>query len=236
MSTDSFPTLPDEIRDNWHWLQSTAKQLGANLVGSTRLDRVNRPIYLTDQELGGLTYAISLAVRLSQAVLDGLTDGPNLLYKWHYRQANIQLDKIAFLLSNAIQERGYRALPIAASQVIDWRRQIGHLSHRHVAEAAGLGWIGRNNLLVTPQFGAQVRLVTVLTSMPLPQGTPLPFGCGECRACIPACPVQALGDKPEDWNYEACFALLDHFAKKRNMNLPICGLCVKPCFGPVKLR
>jgi epoxyqueuosine reductase len=234
------PDIPTEAQDpidaNWQWLQATARALGAALVGSTSLERVDRPVHLTPQERAGLTHAISLAVRLSRAVLDGLEDGPNLIYKWHYRQANVQLDKIAFLLADAIQERGYRALPIAASQTIDWQKQIGHLSHRHVAAASGLGWIGRNNLLVTPQYGAQVRLVTVLTSMPLPQGQPLPFGCGECRACLPVCPAGALGETPSEWKYEDCFRLLDSFARKRNLGLHICGLCVKACHGPQKLR
>ncbi|MDZ7373762.1 MAG: hypothetical protein ONB23_07300 [candidate division KSB1 bacterium] len=204
-------------------------------MGSTAISRVDRPIYLSEQELRDLKYAIALGVRLSRAVLDGLVNGPTLLYKWHYRQANVQLDKIAFQLAAAIQERGYRAIPIAASQTIDWQRQIGHLSHRHVAAASGLGWIGRNNLLVTPQYGAQVRLVTILTSMPLPQGEALPFGCGECRACIPACPVGALGEGPEHWNFTECFRLLDSFARKGGIGLHICGLCVKACPGPQTL-
>ena len=236
MNTEPVPRTASEPAANFEWVKSVALAEGASLVGSTHLSRVQAPLQLTERELGGLEYAISIAVRLSRAVLNGLVDGPNLLYKWNYRQANSLLDKIAFILTNEIQERGYRALPIAASQTIDWQRQLGHVSHRHVAAASGLGWIGRNNLLVTPQYGAQVRLVTVLTSLPLPQGEPMPFGCGDCYACVEACPVKALGETAADWDYEKCFALLDHFAKRRNMNLHICGMCVKACPGPQELR
>ncbi|MFQ6091772.1 MAG: hypothetical protein ACE5OR_03665 [bacterium] len=102
-------------------------------------------------------YAISLGLRLSEAVLDEIEDGPTLLYAWHYRQANILLDRVAFRLSGLIQERGHRAIPIAASQLIDWRQQVGHLSHKHIGVLAGHGWIGRNNLLVHPEYGSEVR-------------------------------------------------------------------------------
>ncbi len=235
MKAEPVFAAADDPAANLEWVRQIAFAEGASLVGTTHLSRVRVPLHLTEHELEGLRYAISIAVRLSRAVLDSLQDGPNLLYKWNYRQANSLLDRIAFVLTNKIQERGFRALPIAASQTIDWQRQIGHASHRHVAEASGLGWIGRNNLLVTPEYGAQVRLVSVFTSLPLPQGEPVPFGCGDCYACVEACPVNALGESPADWDYEKCFALLDHFARKRNMNLHICGMCVKACPGPQKL-
>jgi epoxyqueuosine reductase len=178
-----------------------------------------------------LDLGISLGVRLSEAVLDEIEDGPTLLYAWHYRQANILLDRIAFRLAGLIQERGHQALPIAASQLIDWRQQLGHLSHKHVGVLAGHGWIGRNNLLVNPQYGSTLRYVTVLTDMSLPTGQPLDFGCGSCRACLSVCPAHALGERPEDYDFEGCFKQLTEFRNKRNIGHHICGLCVKACRG-----
>ena len=70
-------------------------------------------------------------------------------------------------MTSAIQDLGYQAIPIAASQIVDWKTQKAYLSHKHVARAAGLGWIGRNNLLVNEQFGSRIRLVTILTEIPL---------------------------------------------------------------------
>ena len=176
-------------------------------------------------------YGISLGVRLSTAVLDELEDGPTLLYAWHYRQANIFLDRVAFRLYGRIQDQGFRAVPIAASQIIDWRRQEAHLSHRHVGVLAGHGWIGRNNLLVNPEYGSAVRYVTVLTDMPLPTAKPMNFGCGECRACLPVCPAQALGEGPEDYTFDRCFEKLKEFRNQRNIGHYICGMCIKVCTG-----
>ena len=202
-----------------------------SLYGTCSIEQLKESFYLTKEELQGLTHGISLAVPLSEAVLNGVIDQPSLLYKWHYRQANIQLDKLAFLLSIKIQDLGYQALPIAASQVIDWQKHVGHVSHRHVAVKARLGWLGRNNLLVTKKYGAHLRLVTILTNLPLPEGEEQEFQCGECYACIHACPVNAIGNQASEHNFEKCFELLDFFCKKKNMNLHICGICVKACKG-----
>ncbi|UCE06437.1 MAG: epoxyqueuosine reductase [bacterium] len=212
-------------------IKDFCKQNDVPLYGTCSIDELKDSFYLTPQELEGLTHAISLAVPLSEAVLNGVVDQPTLLYKWHYRQANIQLDRLAFLLSIRIQEAGYGALPIAASQVIDWRKQIGHVSHRHIAVQAGLGWLGRNNLLVTKIYGAHLRLVTILTNLPLPEGEVQKFQCGECYDCVHACPVNAIGNQPSKHDFQKCFELLDYFCKKKNMNLHICGICVKACKG-----
>lgn len=181
-----------------------------------------------------LDYAISLGVRLSQTVLDEIEDGPTLLYAWHYRQANILLDRVAFRVAGLIQERGYRALPVAATQLIDWRQQYGHLSHKHVGVLAGHGWIGRNNLLVNPHYGSTVRYVTILTDIHLPVAQPLEYGCDTCRACLSVCPAGALGERPEDYNFDGCFEQIKEFRNKRNIGHYICGLCVKVCKGQTK--
>ncbi len=187
--------------------------------------------YLSSEENQNYPLAISLAVRLSRAVFESLTDHPTELYKWHYRQANARLDQLAFSLAMYIQEQGFRALPIPASQIIDWKNQKAHLSHRHVAVAAGLGWIGRNNLLVTKEFGSQGRLVTILTDWPLQPNQAQPFSCGKCFNCIAACPVEAIGKSAAKWDYEKCYVLLDYFVRKLQVGVHICGLCVKACPG-----
>ncbi|MDZ7264986.1 MAG: hypothetical protein ONB16_10405 [candidate division KSB1 bacterium] len=218
----------DEAMDLIH---NFCEQYEVPLFGTCSLQQVKASFYLTEEELKGLTHAISLAVPLSEAVLDGVVDQPTLLYKWHYRQANVQLDKLAFLLAMRIQEVGHRALPIPASQVVDWQKQVGHVSHRHVAAAAGLGWLGRNNLLVTRRYGSHQRLVTILTDLPLPEGEEQAFGCGDCYDCISACPVSAIGQRSNEHNFQRCFQLLDSFSKKRGIGLHICGICVKACKG-----
>ncbi|MCX5716522.1 MAG: hypothetical protein NTV07_06730 [Candidatus Omnitrophica bacterium] len=114
-------------------------------------------------EQGGMGFAISIAIRLSRKVLDEIIDRPTRLYFYHYRQANNLLDHITMRLSNFIQEKGFDAVPIPASVIVDWEKQTAHLSHKNIAELSGIGWLGRSNLIVHPEYGSQIRLATVLT-------------------------------------------------------------------------
>ena len=142
---------------NYRTLKSSSLLQGAALFGVADIEPLKKDFYLSEKECRGMSYGVVLGVPLSPAVLDGIEDRPTLLYKWHYRQANNLLDKIAFQLCGKIIEMNYRALPIPASQLIDWEKHLGAVSHRTVGESAGLGWRGRNNLLVHPEYGARIR-------------------------------------------------------------------------------
>lgn len=183
------------------------------------------------KEKKGLDFAVSMAVRLSRSVLNEIEDKPTKLYFHHYRQANGFLDHIAMRLSNFIQAGGFNALPVPASQIVDWEKQTAYLSHKKIAELAGIGWLGRNNLIVHPEFGSQIRLVTVLTDMPLPADKPLKNGCGECRKCIEVCPAGSIKESQKDFDHSACFEKLKFFQRQRFVDQYICGICVKACRG-----
>jgi epoxyqueuosine reductase QueG len=177
----------------------------------------------------GLSVAITIGAPVSAAVLKGCIIGPTRHYLHNYRMINWLLDQTAAKLSVAIQSAGYSALPIPASQIVDWEAQTAHLSHKMMALRAGLGWIGRNNLLVHPRYGSKIRLATILTDMPLDTDTPLAQDCGDCRKCIEICPVNAIRDSHKEWNKSACLEKLKYFAKAHNVGQYICGLCVKVC-------
>jgi epoxyqueuosine reductase len=179
----------------------------------------------------GLPYAIIFGLVLSKSVLDTVPDGPNQLYLHHYRQLNYRLDMIGYLLSREIEKKGYKAMPFAASQVVDWQNQKGHISHRHIGAIAGIGWIGRSNLLVSPVFGAQARYNTVLTDMPLTAGKPLEKDCRDCMACVAVCPASAIKEDAALFDHKGCYEMLGRFRKERNIGHHICGICVSACKG-----
>jgi epoxyqueuosine reductase len=216
--------------ENYRRLKEFAREQGIALFGVADITGLRETFHIHPPEsVALLDRGISMAARLSDAALETLTDKPNLLYKHHYREVNELLDAVALRLSARIEEWGYRALAVAASQIIDWRKQIAHLSHKQVAVQAGLGWLGRSNLLVTPEHGARVRLVTVLTNMPLQTDEPLKEDCGACRACLSICPAGAIKMLQKDFDHQACFEQIRHFAQKENIGYDICGLCQKAC-------
>jgi len=208
--------------------------MGLDLFGVADITSLRGEILLSDAVKAPLTRAVCLGARLSAAVLEDVGDHPTRLYFHHYKTANMFLDQSAYRLSVFMQKEGFLALPVPASQIVDWEKQTGMLSHKKVGRMAGLGWLGRNNLLVNENLGSGFRLACVLTDMPLEADKPVERDCGSCRACIESCPAGAISEKPADFGHMKCFAQLKEFQKKRYVEQFICGVCVRACKGKGK--
>ena len=207
-------------------------QWGGSLFGVADLRSFKEgEILLPPSLIDQLSYGISVGFHLSDAIVEEISNQPTPLYFHHYQRVNILLDTIGLTVTSAIQGLGYQAVPIPASQIVDWKTQKGHLSHKHIARAAGLGWIGRNNLLVNKEFGSRIRLVTLLTDLPLVIDSPSIKNCGSCRDCLSVCPARAIKEQPEEFDHLRCYEQLRIFAKTLHFSHNICGVCVKACKG-----
>jgi epoxyqueuosine reductase len=213
-------------------LRKFSLDAGIDLFGVADIAPIRGEFLLADGLKSGLDRGISLGKRVLDTVLADIDDHPTALYLHHYRQLNFFLDRAALLLAAFIRDQGFRALPVAASQIVDWERQRAHLSHKKVGRLAGLGWIGRNNLLVHPEFGSQFRLATVLTDLPLEPDKTLDLDCGGCFNCLATCPAAAIREDPGDFNHRACFEKLKEFRRSGIVGQFICGVCVKACSPP----
>lgn len=83
----------------------------------------------------------------------------------------------------------------------------GELSDRAVAERAGIGFSGKNTLMIAPELGSYIYLGEMITNIPFPPDQPLDDGCGDCTKCLDACPTGALVE-PGRLNAQQCLAFL----------------------------
>ncbi|MCX5693556.1 MAG: 4Fe-4S binding protein [Candidatus Omnitrophica bacterium] len=204
---------------------------GIDIFGVADISQVRDEFKISPKVSQNLDKAICLGVMLSAAVLSEIDIVPTKLYFHHYKIVNSFLDHIALRLCNIIQKKGYLALAIPATQIIDWEKNIGHLSHRKLGFLAGLGWIGRNNLLVNEKLGSQFRLVSILTNMPLKIDQPSKKTCNKCMLCVSMCPSKAIKYSPADFDHIKCFEKLKSFQAQRQVEQFVCGICVNVCKG-----
>lgn len=221
-----------EAEKNKKELDNLLAELKADLFGVADIREARKEFFLPEAIKQSYPFALAIGKKVLASVLEEIEDKPTLLYFHHYRQLNSELDRIAFRIASAIENSGFHALPIPASQIIDWKNQRAHVSHKKIGFLAGLGWIGRNNLLVNPELGARFRLVTVLTDMPLIPGQPLSLDCNQCFRCLSVCPAKAIHKNQADFDHLACFRQLDEFRRRGFVGQHICGICVKACAGP----
>jgi epoxyqueuosine reductase QueG len=186
-------------------------------------------------------FSISVGIILPHAVVDLLprrSEKPvRISYRHHaYDVINLRLDNLISTLSSCLQKSGYRSFPIPASKQTDDEGLSATFSHKLGAHLAGLGWIGKSCLLVTPRDGPRVRWATILTDAPLATtGTSMEQRCGSCSACVEICPVSALSGRafrptePRIARFDAkrCD---DYFESMRDsLPPPVCGLCLFVC-------
>lgn len=213
-------------------LKENLISLGADLVGFSKLE--NSPI----KGQPNLTYAVTVAVKISDAVLKTIDLRPTQEYFHEYRSANALLDRITFLGSRFIENLGYNAFPIAASQSTsdDKSSYRAIFSHKTGATLSGLGFIGKSGLFISSKYGSKVRLATILTDMEVKSEFPiLKSGCGNCDKCVIACPGGAISGK----NYQIGMQREEFFsAEKCSNNMKnykdigrgaVCGICIKVC-------
>lgn len=112
----------------------------------------------------------------------------------------------------------------------------GVLNDRAVARRAGIGFSGKNGLIISPEWGSWIYLGEMITSIPFPPDSPVMEDCGECTKCVDACPTGALlGDGM--LNAQRCVSFLTQtkgllsgeFMRKIGNRLYGCDTCQIVC-------
>lgn len=206
---------------------------GAALVGFADLSHVPEDVR------HGLPRGVSIAAALDPDIIRGIENGPTREYYVEYCRVNELLGRLAEMAAEWLREQGAEAIAFTAtSGNIDRKTLATPLPHKTVATRAGLGWIGKCALLITPGLGSRVRLTSVLTDADLPVAEPIDESrCGECHACLDACPANApLGknwrrgmERAELFDAFACCKAAGEQCKAIGLDALICGRCIIAC-------
>lgn len=203
---------------------------GATDVGFAHIDEAG---------FGECRYAVSIVVKLSEAIIDEINEGPTHTYFHHYRTVNAFIDQLLLKAGLFLDKAGYKYIPVAASQSINdkgWN-YAGRYSHKKVACFAGLGSIGKNTLFLHNLYGAQVRLGTIFTDCAFETEVHVPVSpCKDCNLCVVACPANAITGR--EWSIEQdddVYLLPEKCSEymKKNFNKigrgAVCGICIAVC-------
>lgn len=220
-------------------LESLARDMGTSHFGIADLAPARERISEQGGEfLDRFPRAVSHGFILADGVVNTLVHHKSIpalhTYRHYvYQTVNPRLDSISLTLAQALEQAGFQAYVVPASQTVDRTRLVGVFSHKLAAHLAGLGWIGKSALLITPEHGPRVRWGTVLTDASLEAGMPMDENCADCSVCVKACPAHAFTgqafDQPrprsEIFTAEAC----NRYLCARETFHRVCGMCVYIC-------
>ena len=112
-------------------------------------------------------YAIVIGKRLDDTIIDEIENGPTMAYYELYKSTNDELNLITAKISRFLEQNGIPCVQIKSTvQEEDIPEGFAktlrmNFSHKMAATRAGLGWIGKTDLLISERFGPRIRLATV---------------------------------------------------------------------------
>jgi epoxyqueuosine reductase len=140
-------------------------------------------------------------------------------YTWrnYYHDVKTKLEKIATFLRKKIR-----------TDIKFKCYSNGPLAEKPVAQRAGVGWYGKNGIIRTRNYGSWVVLGELITNIELEEDEPLKNSCGNCQACIEACPTKAIIE-PYVLDMPKCLQYITH--KQQVMPTPIREIWANRLYG-----
>jgi len=188
VNPEQYPVLdPAQMSER---IKYVARFYGADLVGICEIDPRWVYSHYFDRATGAYgeleipyKYAIVMGIEMRWAEIN---ESPGFPASAAVALAYSQMAEVAASLAKYIRTLGYPAVPCGN----DTAQSIP------LAIDAGLGELGRNGLLLSPEFGPRQRLCKVLTDLPLQPDQPIDFGmqrfCEKCHMCAGSCPARAI--------------------------------------------
>ena len=207
------------------------RDCGAALVGFADMSMDKSLIY---------PRAVSVAIPVPADIVQALKTAPDKAYYNIYNEMNGKLNRIVTSGAEYLIEKGYNAAAMTTDVVqIDRDKWVSNFPHKTVATRAGLGWIGKNCLLTTRQYGGAVRLSSILTDAPLQTGDAITKSrCGSCTLCVKCCPAEALSGtlweagmaRSELFDAQKCYQKqMQIMTEQTGIKEDLCGKCFAVC-------
>jgi len=177
-----------------------AKELGADLVGIASAKTLNAfpPDPLHPQTPERISHHVKSVVVIVQRIPAGaFRCKTNVPVQYIDMLVLRRMDKIAYKVAEKLEREGYPSF-VTAAQETDWsykRASYGRLSTRHLGVEAGVGTLGLEVNILTPEFGPRVYLTGLLTELELEPDAPMTeqVCIGEsCSRCLYSCPSDAV--------------------------------------------
>jgi len=157
-------------------------------------------------------------------------------YGREYDRINQVLNRMALAIASQ-----FNGIPLKAT-IGDMKGEVEHVweywplvvSHRVVAENSGIGWRGKNQLIIHEKYSCAIRFASIITKMPFRHGERIESMCGDCTACEDACGFIRHRKILPDYR-ENCHRYIQ-FLKSKGIEKDICGKCIKACYRSSKLQ
>jgi epoxyqueuosine reductase QueG len=203
----------DKIMDSNN-LKQILYDLGVDICGIASIDRFN-------ESLEGFNPVDTLpsckaVIVFGKKFLKGTLDCKNTIpYTIVRNNLSNMLDIIAVDFCNIMENKNIIAVPVGtigpAVRDKKTNRSCGIVSIKHAAVLAGLGYIGKNTLVITPEYGNMVWLSAVLINIELEPDKIINKNCPEeCFLCVKSCPVNALNEDNLEMDQEKCWNYAFH--------------------------
>ncbi len=219
-------------------IEEAARQAGSDLVGFANLAPL-KGILTGDATTLEFPSAVTFAVEIPKAAARASLNKPSEEMRTAYKSCNKSLMATAEKVVEILTAAGYKARFIHPAQRVVPEKLLGPISQKAIAAQAGMGWIGKNGLLITDKFGPRQRMGAVLTDMPMTRKVMLiNNNCGDCTACIDVCPMKVLKGPEFDHHPESRDLVID-WAKCGEYEMRLigdgskpekaCGKCISRC-------
>ncbi len=185
-------TASGSLEPLYQKIEAAARASGSGLVGFADLSPL-KGMLAGDSTTFELPCAVTFAVEIPKEAARASLNKPSEEMRSAYKMCNKKLKEAGEKIVQLLAAEGYKARFIDPAQRVNPEKLLGPISQKAIASLSGMGWIGKNGLLITEEYGARQRMGAVLTDMPVTHKAKLIDNqCGDCTACVDRCAMKVL--------------------------------------------